>query len=363
MRKIIPLLLLICLGFRGYSQDNPVEMFSSAFQISLVSVDTGTWNNMVIWQKTDPQIIIDSSQGRLSEFNIHYYNIFRYDSTIQSYKNIGTKDYSELPVFIDTGSYPKLKTYKYKINAHISYRLSFSMAPLEEADTYLDSCRYHKTLFIEKESSQDTVTIHIDPYKVENFDMTMFFDTLMVHIFRSKDSSNILDHLYDSVYYEIGDSLFTYSDPDTTAKDSGFYYIGVVELQETIDPLEFVGLKASGGPFTQAISNLEDNRLKEGEAVFISKKAEQNDCSLQVSPNPVRNHAEVSFALKEDCEVKLSIFSRQGKLIRHMVNQKLSAGQYKIYLDINNMVNPNGLYYISMITNKKKEVRKLILVE
>ncbi len=360
MKKIIPFFVLfICItNIKAQTEEELNQQVSRFFQLSLVTVDTGTWQNLVVWQKIDPQRIIDTVP-QLTDFQIHDYFVMRYDSASTSYLEIGTVPYTDLSVFPDSTSFPELRAYKYKIQASVSYTLDYGTVLYSWNDTtVLDSCRYHKTLFIDKEIKGDTLELKIDPYQVENFDMTMFLDTLKVKVYRHTDSMNILDHLYDSVYYMMGDTLFQYSDPDTTANDSGYYYLGIVALNDTIDPNEMMDLKASGGPFSRSISNLEDNRLKEEPTIIQSIK--QEELTLKISPNPVASKTNIAYNIPAKGLVRLSLYSTDGKRIKDIVHKVQTKGDHFIEVSKEMLGAIPGINYLVLSFNEHQQVKKII---
>ncbi len=361
MKKIIPFFVLfICVtNLKAQTQEELNQQVSRFFQLSLVTVDTGTWQNLVIWQKLDPQRVIDTVP-QLTDFQINDYFVMRYDSASASYLEIGTVPYADLTVFPDLTSFPELRAYKYKIQASVSYTIDIGGGMFHSWDdmTVLDSCRYHKTLFIDKEIKGDTLELKIDPYQVENFDMTMFLDTLKVKVYRHTDSMNILDHLYDSVYYMMGDTLFQYSDPDTTPKDSGYNYHGIVEFTDTIDPNEMMDLKASGGPFSRSISNLEDNRLKETPTIIQSIK--QEELTLKISPNPVASKTNIMYNIPAKGLVRISLYSADGKRIKDIVHKVQAKGDHTIEVSKEMLGTIPGINYLVLSFNEYQQVKKII---
>ncbi len=360
MKKIVLLIIvsMTLLHMSAQTQEELNQGVSRFFQISLVTVDTGTWKNMVVWQKIDPQRVIDTVP-ELTDFQIHDYFVMRYDSASDTYFEIGTVPYADLSVFIDVNLSPAQRAYKYKIKAAVSYTIDAGGFPVTWNDTTLsDSCRYHKTLFIDKEIKGDTLELDIDPYQVENFDMTDFLDTLKVKVYRHTDSTQILNHLYDSVYYLMGDTLFQYSDPDTTANDSGYYYLGIVELNDTIDPNEMFNLKASGGPFSRSISNLEDNRLKENPTII--QQINNQDITLEISPNPVASKATIAYSIPAKGLVRLSLYSAEGRKIRDIVHKVQAKGQYSKEVSNTTLGAVPGINYLVLSFNENQQVKKII---
>src|SRR6056297_1740509 len=131
-----------------------IHLFSQFFppQIGIVTIDTATWKNMVVWQ-------------RVSGYETEHYNVYREDIPGNGFNLIGSLPYSELPIFVDMASEPSQQSYSYKITAVNSFSV----------ETDISLCMAHKTLFIEKEARPpDSLILHIEPYEIEGQDMSVF---------------------------------------------------------------------------------------------------------------------------------------------------------------------------------------------
>jgi hypothetical protein len=70
--------------------------------ICMVSVDSATNKNLIIWEVP----VVN---------NIDSFYVYRETDQVNIYEKIGAVDYLDLSEFIDTGSYPAMKSYRYKI--------------------------------------------------------------------------------------------------------------------------------------------------------------------------------------------------------------------------------------------------------
>jgi len=222
----------------------------------MVTIDTSTYKNMVVWQKLESPYT-DPETGAV--ITIENYNLFRQDSAGLDYHKIAEVPYGELSVFVDTTSEPRKRPYKYKLSALLTVDPPLGDSFEEKSDT--SYCWYHKTLFISKEVSGDSLFINVDPYEVQDWNMDSVFAGQQVYVYRGTDSTQL--HLYDSVDIFFHDSTIHVDDP--LIFDSVYYFTFALSFPWLVDPTDLLSLKASAGPFSQAISNLEDNRLKGGE--------------------------------------------------------------------------------------------------
>lgn len=275
-------LLFMFAGIFGYTKAQCPQEFSAAIQVSLVTLDIQEMKNMVIWQKIDPALLTPSG------ITIDHFNIYRQDSAHLPYAKLGEVPFADPSFFMDVTSEPQLQSYKYKITA--AYNVT---PPGTDCITDIDSCNFHKTLYIENITVGDTFKAEIEPYQVEDTDISNFLDTVAVYIYRSPDPLTILDiaNIIDTIYYNPLDSIFSYYDDDSTAMDTLNYYIGVAELPDSIDIDEFTGMKASSGPYSQSLSNLEDNGIigtrRPKTAVFSD--------ALRIYPNPFTDQTTIRF--------------------------------------------------------------------
>ncbi|HZH85717.1 MAG TPA: T9SS type A sorting domain-containing protein [Brumimicrobium sp.] len=93
-----------CNGIYSYElKDKP---YNYAPEICIVSVDTATNTNLVVWEK---------EHGNPND--IAHYNIYRANSTTGEYQNVGLVDYTSISVFNDVVVSPERRSWQYKISA------------------------------------------------------------------------------------------------------------------------------------------------------------------------------------------------------------------------------------------------------
>ncbi len=354
MKKLIYISLFFILILPVKAQFE--SLLSRGVQISMVTVDPDTWHNMIVWQRPNMPGLI-SKYGVLDLLTIDSYTIMRWDSASNNYLSIGSVPFALLPVFIDTSSRPDVRSYKYKIKARINY--SIIMNPVTTSfDSYIDSCHFHKTVHVKRQIVNDTVKIDIEPYEVQNYDIKKMVDTLVVYIYRSTDSLNIMTHKYDSIYYIAGQTKFKFIDKDPNAFDSLYYYCGALNFTTPIDPIVFVLLKSTSGPFSQSISNLEDNRLK---ATTSIKELKEPSFGMSVSPNPLTAETILTYNLNTSANVRIQISDLNGRIIAIPVKAYVESGSFSLNLysllrDIS-----GSLVFVSMISEGKIICRKVFI--
>jgi aminopeptidase N len=100
--------------------------------------------------------------------------------------------------------------------------------------------------------------------------------------------------------------------------------------------------------------------LKEGYTLLdITNRNRDMVNSLWVSPNPVKDHAEISFILSENGFTQLSILDITGKEIRALKNEYATKGKYLIPLEKENLC--RGIYFLRMKTGTYSKTVKIII--
>ena len=80
-------------------------------------------------------------------------------------------------------------------------------------------------------------------------------------------------------------------------------------------------------PGTLPKSRATEDELETNSSIINSYQLEQN------YPNPFNPETMISFALPEAGEVRLSIFSESGQLVRQLVNREMAAGRHNLRWD------------------------------
>jgi len=83
-------------------------------------------------------------------------------------------------------------------------------------------------------------------------------------------------------------------------------------------------------------------------------------------PNPFNPETTISFSLKEPANVSIEIYNVQGKLVRTLVNEERTAGNYTVIWDGRDSGGRNvasGVYYYRMRAGKYSSTRKMIMLK
>jgi hypothetical protein len=78
-------------------------------------------------------------------------------------------------------------------------------------------------------------------------------------------------------------------------------------------------------------------------------------------PNPFNPTTSITFDVASECELKLSIFDIQGRLIEELVSGVVQAGYHKIQWNAKSQA--SGMYFLRMVTPESAMTQKLILMK
>jgi len=291
-------------------------------KICIVTVDPPSGKNFIVWEKTPDK-------------GTEYFTIYRETNTANVYAPVGTIPYSDTSVFLDITSTPENQQHIYKITSTDTCGHEYDVAIAEK----------HKTMFLVQTGTVGGVNLSWSKYQVNGTDYS--FDSYI--IYRGSDSGTLspIDTISGSL------NLYTDTRPDALI---GIKYYRVAGLKtDGCRPQR--NLKANSGPFSQAISNLEDNRLK-GE----TKTVRVNDPAFTVYPNPANDKVTVEYVLNADEFVSVELLDITGRIVKKLFSERQLAGTH--ILVIENLINElvNGIYFVSIKENKKPaKVCKLIV--
>ncbi len=292
--------------------------------ICMVTVDTSTNHNIIVWDK-------------IPDDRVAGYYVYKEVNSDNNFVKIDSVKQGELTVVEDEQSDPKVSSDKYKISA-------------------IDTCGYetplsafHKTIHLQVNIGptgernltwDDYLTGDYD--SLNNITSTKAFGTGNYHIYRGSDSAQL------SLYESRPSSTTSWSDFDTSQV---YYYRVVAHKPDTCDPLGL--LKASGGPYSRSVSNLEDNRLKDNNSIVKFK----NLADVKVSPNPFNDQLNINLYLKHSNHVTLTLSNVLGQKISVMEKQLLDPGYHDYNLNIEM---PGNTFFLEISIQNVTESIQLI---
>ncbi len=82
---------------------------------------------------------------------------------------------------------------------------------------------------------------------------------------------------------------------------------------------------------------------------------------LSISPNPFRNSVTIQYYVKKNSNVKIDVYDLRGKLVKRLLNENKSTGNYEVKWNSEGM--SSGIYFCKFVQGNKGEVRKLVLIQ
>jgi uncharacterized protein (TIGR02145 family) len=185
-------------------------------EICIVTTDTLTGKNLVIWEKSDDRCI-------------DHYNIYREDTLI------GTNGYEEMSIFQDKDADPAIQPYKYQISVTDTSGNESSLSP------------YHKPLFLVISRSAQSINLSWSEYEINGEPL----EFLSYTVYRSSDT-NTLSPLEANLHINF------YADSDTLALERKYFYRVAGVLGDPCHPAGLTGEKPDI-TYTRSFSNRADN--------------------------------------------------------------------------------------------------------
>jgi hypothetical protein len=301
-----------------------LDVTESPIKICLVSADMETGYSMIIWERDNHSDL----QG---------YCVYRQTSTFGVYDSLGMVPIKDPGIFIDSTSAIELHAEVYKIR---------TINALSQLSNF-DQCNYHKSIFLFWVSNSGGVTIHWDPYEIENGAMN--FRTYL--IYRGTDSTKLT--AIDSV----ASNVYGYTDTAAIAQSEKVYY-RVAGVKWTACYPEG-HKKAGAGPFSQSVSNMEDNRLQSSN---INRTFYGSSFDLVVVPNPVNRLSAIRYVLPQNADVRAYLVNLTGQTVAEIKVGRQLEGNNQFILNAEKLNLPNGMYYLKLSAGNANAISKISVV-
>jgi len=279
-------------------------------KICMVTVDTASLYNMVIWEKT-PNVGIVS------------YNIYKLFGS--QYMAIGSKFYDEMSVFIDSSSQPNVHADRYKISV------------IDTCGNESDLSPYHQTMYMgisDNNLGGNTVII-------------LDWDDAIID-----EGAEAIDWYY--VYKGITPTSISQVDSvsgvftgwNDYSPSGALYYRVVFNATHACIPTS--ADKTSGGPYSHSLSNLDDYGV---ETQLFSLGGASN---ITVYPNPFNTVANVTFTGTYN-KLTFKLVDFTGRTLIEV--DRLTKSNY--ILDGSSLA--KGIYFVEFNADNKIYRKKVVL--
>lgn len=269
--------------------------------ICMVLVDPATGKNLITWQK----IVSD---------NISAFNIYK-EIAANSYQAIGNVPYSLPGIFLDYSSTPQVMSNRYKISVVDTCRNESQLSP------------FHKT-----------VHLNVSPNLPSGFALTwdhyFGFPFNIYRIYRGNSNGQL--QLIDSIPFNLASYTYTDQAPPTGTL---YYMVAAVKPETLCDPN---GSKDMTGPFSQSLSNIEDNGIIEPNPGNVEQLS-IDETQIMILPNPMHESSTLLFLNDIHEKYNLKVIDQIGRIVlekknitenRILINRgDLKAGAYSLVLE------------------------------
>jgi hypothetical protein len=276
--------------------------------ICLVTVDTATETNLVVWEKVE---------------NTEMYYVFRETTEKDKYILAGSVPGDALSVFTDSIADPHVRSYRYKIAA-------------------VDACGSASIL------STLHKTVHLKVYPELNTDnIILIWDDYV-----GEDVASFEVWRYSSVFkWELLETMPSdlYSYIDINVPPGKVLYNVRVPIPEPCYPTE--NGKAGTGPYSHSMSNIEDNRFQTGVNEISTNPG------IYVYPNPTSGKFYLWSESVRLENPEIQVLDLQGRVIRDEKHVDNSDG--KIIMDLTGQA--QGSYIIKVRSGDYIMFGKLII--
>lgn len=265
-------------------------------QICLVTVDTITWKNMIMWEKT--------AGVATASFNIYK------ETSYNIYDSIGNVPYDSLSYFIDYFSVPESHGDKYKISVIDTCSNESLKSP------------YHKTMNLGLSNFGSTMYLDWDDY----VDESGLYHPAKYYIYRGASPDNM--QLLDS----ISGSFTSYN--DLNIFDVYYYMIGVKKYPPC--NINGTGDAFSNKKDNSTLVNINSNDLQAG--------------TILIAPNPMTNATTLTipnFNISKTSE-PLQIMDITGKIVMSISisNIKFDSSKTEIVIERGDLT--QGVYFVEL---------------
>lgn len=287
-----------------------IKTYVAPTQICLVTVDSITGKNKVVWEK-----IIDST--------IQGYNIYKWGAF--GYQKIGIIPHSENSVFNDALSNPLIVASKYAISVIDKCKNESALSPS------------HQTIFLGASQGMEQGTAVLD--WTEYIDESGGFVPTEYLIYRGKTKANM--EFLASV--SVGTEYI-----DTNPQGSQQYRV-IVKKKELCNVQGIQ--KSDSGPFSQSLSNMAESELTGSSIIDVI------DAEIKTYPNPTDGNFTVSITSEKTKFYTLILSNVMGEILYETKTGLTS--QITIPISVPNL--SSGIYQLKVMTDEGVRIQNIAI--
>ena len=115
----------------------------------------------------------------------------------------------------------------------------------------------------------------------------------------------------------------------------------------------------------QKIYNWINEGANESSLNNFESKVREKRIKIMIYPNPFNSSVTIQYFLKKEEKLLLTLYDVKGKQVKILSNTIETAGLKSIKWDSNDRNGkrvPSGIYFVSLMVNNQKEIKKLLLI-
>ena len=287
-------------------------LLPSVNPICIVTVDSTTGMNLIVWEK-------------ILTPGIDSYNIYKESTYAGLYYLIGNVPYDSVSIFEDLLSNPQQRSWRYKISAIDTCGNESELSP------------EHKTMHLTINEGLGNINLIWDHY--EGFT----FGTYYIHRYSQSAGWEVIDAMPNN--------LTSYTD-FTAPANVKYYQISVDKPGAPCDPTI---AKTQSGPYSQSLSNIDEPGVIDNVPEELGQDLPFN---VLIYPNPSTGEFIIEMNIPKPTDLEIKLLDVIGQLIyEKKLNKYVGAYQKSIYVGAIS----KGIYNLQLISNEGIINKKIII--
>jgi hypothetical protein len=278
--------------------------------ICLVTVDSTTTTNLLVWERVNPS-------------GITHYNIYRETGAVNNYPIVGTVASTDESVWNDVSASPLVTSWRYKLTQ------------VDDCGTESNMSPHHKTMHVTINKGLGTLyNIFWDQYEGISYST--------VNLYRYDQANGLI------VLATLPSTNTSYTDDPGNDTINLDYFVGF--------DLAFPCTSSRAQDYNGTRSNRSAGIFNGGSGIddlSITENGDLND-AIEVYPNPNNGLFKIAFGNSVQGMKSIRIVDMRGKSVAY---KKTTLAQYQ--LNLTNL--ESGIYFVEILNNNKKGVKKIII--
>jgi hypothetical protein len=274
--------------------------------ICLVTVDSTSGKNIVLWEKTMDDIISS-------------YNIYRESTSVGIFDLIGNVGHDNISSFVDEASNPLQRSF------------SYGLTTLDTCGDETSMSSVHTTMHLNINTGINSYNLIWTPYS------GFSYQTYYIYRRQASDGFQILD--------SVPNTVLSYTDliPPEGLLDY------VIEIRNEND----CDTQKGGKSYLPVFSNIISTNVG-------IEEQESWPCHISAFPNPFSGSTSISYWLNNESHVNIRIENQLGQTITELVREKQSKGMHQCTWNAEGL--PAGIYFYHLTAHNQSYAGKMMLV-